>query len=176
MSQNISFEQIKQLLEDALKPLATKVEVEALSTKVEALSTKVEALSTKFDDLSTKLDKTMVKVDILVSKQQNSAATRSDRLQVVPRPDGSMPTVDYPESIQQLLVAGNESLPDGQRNTWNKSKSKSLLRQYEDASESESESETDDIEDSSKSRAHRLKIARLLGVTNAQLNFAQMTL
>ncbi|PNW71284.1 hypothetical protein CHLRE_16g647750v5 [Chlamydomonas reinhardtii] len=172
MSTIISIEQFKQLLEDALKPI--KDEVAGLSTKVDVLSTKVAAISTKLDDVSTKLDKTMVKVDILVVKQQNSAATRSDRLQVVPRPDGSMPTVDFPESILQLLVAGNESLPDGSRNTWNKSKSKSLLRQYEDASESESE--TDDNEYSSKSRARRLKLARLLGISNTQLNFAQMTL
>ncbi|EFJ44257.1 hypothetical protein VOLCADRAFT_95491 [Volvox carteri f. nagariensis] len=158
MSQNISIEQIKQLLDDDLKPI--KDELADLSTKV--------------DDLSTKVDKTMTKVDILVAKQQNSTATRSDRLQVVPRSDGSMPTVDFPESILQLLVADNESLPDGQRNTWNRSKSKVLLRQYEDANESESD--TDDNEQSSKSRAQRLKLARLLGITNAQLNFAQMTL
>ncbi|KAG2438893.1 hypothetical protein HYH02_010689 [Chlamydomonas schloesseri] len=162
MSQNISIEQIKQLLEDALK------------NALQPIKDEIAVLSTKVDDLSAKLDKTMVKVDILVVKQQNSAATRSDRLQVVPRPDGSMPTVEYPESIQQLLVAGNESLPDGQRNTWNKSKSKALLQQYEDANESESEA--DDNEYSSKSRARRLKLARHLGVTNAQLNFAQMTL
>lgn len=172
MSQVISIEEIRQLLEEALKPI--KGDLAVLSATVNSLSTTVDGLCATVDSISNKLDKTMVKVNILVVKQQNSAATRSDRLQMVPRPDGSTPTVDFPETIQQLLVAGNENLPDGQRNTWNRKKSKALLQQYEDASESESE--TDDNEYSSKSRARRLKLARHLGVTNAQLNFAQMML
>lgn len=160
MSQKISIEQLKQLLEDALKDALKPIKDDMM------------VLSKKVDNLSTKVDKMMVKVDILVVKLQNSAATRIDRLQVVPRPDGSLPTVEYPESIQQLLVLGNETLPDGQRNTWNNNKSKALLEQYEDANESEGE----DNEYSSKARAWMFKLAQHLGVTNAQLNFAQMTL
>ncbi|KAG2423832.1 hypothetical protein HXX76_014992 [Chlamydomonas incerta] len=172
MSQNITIEQIKQLLEDALKPV--KDELAVISSKFAALSTKVEDLSTTVEDISTKLDKTMITVDILDAKQQNAAAARSDRLQLVPRPDGAMPTVDFPESLQQLLVAGNEPLPGGQRNTWNKSKTKALLRQYGDASETDDETDGDEF--SSRSQAQRLKLARLLGVTSTQLNFAQLTL
>ncbi|KAJ3397780.1 hypothetical protein HDV05_002859 [Chytridiales sp. JEL 0842] len=72
----------------------------------------------------------------------------------------------------ELLVAGNEALPDNTPNSWSKSKSKKLLQAYGEVAE---ESDTDD-ENSSKSRARRLRVARVLGVTQAQLNFATLTL
>jgi hypothetical protein len=73
-----------------------------------------------------------------------------------------------------FLVAGNEVLPDGSRNTWNRQKSKALLRQYNPGEESGGSDS--DNEYSEKSRALRLRLARTLGVTQVQINFALMAL
>lgn len=59
----------------------------------------------------------------------------------------------------------------GGRVGWNSSKSLALIRQYEPGYASDGEGEED-----AKSRRRRLRLARLIGVTRVQLNFAQMTL
>ena len=81
------------------------------------------------------------------------------------------PTSEFPPTILELLVAGNETLPNGTRNGWNKEeKSKALLEEFgEDAYDTETENEH-----SEKSRG--VKLAWKIGVTIAQMNFAQMTL
>ena len=77
-------------------------------------------------------------------------------------------------SINCLLVAGNETLSNGKMNTWNRDKSKAALFYYDiDGSESEPEERN---EYSEKSRARRLRVARVLGISRAQLNFAQLAL
>ena len=89
-----------------------------------------------------------------------------------------------------LLVAGNEQLPDGSRNKWNNKKSKSLLNFYGvevDDSDSEPESDEDEtkqelrkvkkeLKEYKTSRQRRLEVAKKIGVSRTQLNFAQLTL
>ena len=72
-----------------------------------------------------------------------------------------------------LLVAGNENLPNGQPNPWNKVKSRALLQFYgeDDGYESDPNNEY-----TAKSSARRLRVAKALGITRAQLNFAQLDL
>ena len=70
-------------------------------------------------------------------------------------------------------MAGNECLPNGKNNPWSWKKSIRLLREYgQDAGEA-SDAEA---EDSIGSRFARLKLARVLGISNVQLNYAQLTL
>ncbi|GLC62271.1 hypothetical protein PLESTB_001864600 [Pleodorina starrii] len=157
MSEPISTEQLKQVLDAALMPIFAKLG---------ELNDKVSKLDDKVNDLT-------VGVKILSAKQHNSSVSRADRLVKVPLANGAEPAQDYPESILHLLVAGNETLPNGTVNNWNKHKSQALLRQY--AEDSGDESNTED-EYSSRSRARRLRLARCLGITQAQLNFAQLTL
>jgi hypothetical protein len=102
----------------------------------------------------------------------NATLSRQEQLRKVPLEDGSLPTVDYPTTLMELLVAGNEVLPDNTRNAWNKKKSMALLRAYnEDADDSDTDNEY-----TSKSRSRRLRVAKVLGITSAQLNFAQLAL
>jgi hypothetical protein len=66
-----------------------------------------------------------------------------------------------------LVVAGNESLPNGEKNTWNYKKSKALLQFYDIESEGESDTETEE-----KSRKKRLKLAKIIGIQKQQINLA----
>lgn len=111
-------------------------------------------------------------------KQNNSLLGRSDVLVEVARDsDGKFPSqnepvsVAFPPSIECLLVAGNEILPSGAANVWNKQKSIALLQFY-----GEDENTDTEEENSVNSRPRRLRIARKIGVTRTQLNFAQMDL
>jgi hypothetical protein len=63
-------------------------------------------------------------------------------------------------NISMLLVAGNESLPDGQPNPWNKRKSKEMLTKYlQPCSDSEGEDEKGE-----SSRKKRLRLAQFFGL------------
>ena len=84
--------------------------------------------------------------------------------------DGALPPL-FPANLMSILVAGNESLPNGENNTWNKSKSITLLRFYGENDDTDNEDEN-----SSSSRARRLRVAKKIGLTQTQLNFSQMTL
>ena len=61
-----------------------------------------------------------ISVSILMAKQDNACVAAAEELVKVPRPDGVLPIGTYPDTILNLLVAGNEKLPDGMTNTWNK--------------------------------------------------------
>eukprot|EP00727_Mastigamoeba_balamuthi_P012318 m51a1_g7709 hypothetical protein (165) ;mRNA; f:104638-105196 len=122
------------------------------------------------------------KLDILYAKQENSTKSRSERLVPVPRlQDGKFPKY-FPICLSQLLVGGSEALPEAmtlpggrayKRNTWNKKKSYAVLRFYgiDDPVSGDEEDET-----TAHSRARRLAVARAIGVTEPQLNFAKMGL
>lgn len=109
------------------------------------------------------------------ASQQNSQVSRNEQLLPVPNDQGQYPAdcgVDTPMTLSTLLVAGNESLPDSSvRNNWNRTKSLALLTFYGDAPETDTEDEQ-----SERSRNRRLRVARKLGITKVQLNFAQMSL
>ncbi len=159
----VTLEEIKNLLHTELQPI--RDDLKTLQTTVTNLQTTVTNLQTTVTSIDNR-------VGILQAQQYNSSIGRESDLKRVPKSDGTLPTCDYPRSILEILVAGNETLPNGQPNTWNKQKSRVLLEEYD---EDAYDTETDD-EYSSKSRARRLKVARKLGVSQSQLNFAQLTL
>ena len=107
--------------------------------------------------------------------QSNSQVSRNDALCEVPNKLGVLPSsehVETPPNLCCLLVAGNEMLPEGAtRNSWNKTKSLALLRFYGDPEETDNEDEY-----SQRSRNRRLRVATKLGITKAQMNFAQLSL
>ena len=142
-----------------------RTDVELLRTDITGLRTDAELLRTDFGRLATDV----TRIDL---RYTNSTLGRDDALQRVPLPDGTLPLGEYPVSLAALLVAGNESLPNGQLNTWNAKKSRDLLIQYDPNYETDGEVE----ELSTRSRNRRLRLARVLGVTRAQLNFAQLSL
>eukprot|EP00299_Pterocystis_sp_00344_P015904 c7958_g1_i2.p1 GENE.c7958_g1_i2~~c7958_g1_i2.p1 ORF type:complete len:193 (+),score=22.38 c7958_g1_i2:22-579(+) len=115
-------------------------------------------------------------VKILMAKQANSVIARLDTITPVPRSDGTTPAVDFPVSLSQLLVGGSETVPDQRsgRADWSIAKSKALLEAYnEQFSDAESDSEA---KKEIKSRRLRLRVARVLGITTSQLNFAQIAM
>ena len=120
--------------------------------------------------MSNRLDNLSVQVKILAKKAENSVKGRSDVLAIVPRNDGRDPEAAYPISLEQLLVAGNELLPSGSQNTWNKKCSLDLIKEYEPGYE------TDDADEATSSHRRRIHLAKLLGITTSQLNSAQMIL
>lgn len=109
-----------------------------------------------------------INVDRLEARAFNCTANRTEALARLPLRDGRLPTVEYP-NIESLVVSGAERLPiSGNVNQWTKAKSRALLQAYgEDVSEGESDTEQ---ETSERARGRRLKVAKFLGVSTAQLN------
>ena len=159
----------------ALAPIS--VALVTLSNRVTDMDTRLTGIDTRLTvglgDICCRLDAIETRQRILEAKQYNSTIGRTDELKVVLKSDGSAPICDFPRCLEQLLVAGNESLPSGDTNTWNKEKSVALLREYDPGYDTDG---MDADEESSKSKARRLKVAIALGVTRMQLNFGQMSL
>ena len=109
---------------------------------------------------------------ILIAKLYNSTLGRTEILRSVPKADGTPVTCAFPNCLEELIVAGNETLPSGGINTWNSAKSLELLREYDPGYET-----GDDIDEgSTRSRFRRLKVATAIGITRVQMNFGQMQL
>ena len=134
--------------------------------------------------------------------QKNATATRRDILVRVPRPDGRIPDAEYPISISQLLASGSERHPSHdeannsfgeceifalyptqwypERTNWSLAKSKALLQEYgqnlSESSGSDADEEARAIRTYMTSRRARLKLARVIGITQSQINFSQMEL
>ena len=159
--------------------------VVALDERMAGLDERVAGLDEKVQVLDTKLTGLQMHLKISDAKAINAQIGRSETLLRVSLNDGSYPIipgsktqenvigrfVEYPTTISHLLVAGNETLPDGGLNNWNKKKSSMLLQAFGEESDNDT-----DREDGPTSRRRRLKVAKLLGVTKTQLNFTQMTL
>ena len=183
-------EALQPILDAALRPILNALEaldervaglderVAGLDERVAGLNERVAGLDERVADLQIQLKISDVKATNADAKAINAQIGRSEPLLQVSLIDGRYPIipgsgrfVEYPATISHLLVAGNEALPDGGLNNWNKKKSSMLLRAFGEASDNET-----DTEDGPTSRRYRLKVAKLLGVTKTQLNFAQITL
>ena len=140
-----------------------------INTRLDRIDNRLDGIDNRFDDIDRRLDGIQAEVRILGAKQANSAKGREEVLAIVPKMNGELPTIEYPV-IENLLVAGNERLPSGTVNTWNAGKSLSLIREYDPGYE------TDDTGGETRSRPRRLKVAQLLGITNAQLTFGLLAL
>ena len=150
---------LRTIITEALVPV---------TSRLNGLEARLERVETKLNGLETNLR-------VIDMKLRNSTNGRNDKLSKVPKADGSLPSCEYPGSINNLIVSGNELLPGGvEKNNWNKAKSLNLILEYEP--DYKSDAEGSDSEDSSRSRKRRLKVAKLIGITSAQLNFAQLSL
>ena len=156
----ITISDIKNLLQEALQ--------EALKPIIDRL----DKIDTRLDSMDTRLDSMEVVQRVSSAKISNSMRRARDRLDIVPLNNGTLPTttVDYPHSFEELIVAGNEMLPlSGSNNPWNSTKSLALIRLYDPAYE------TDDDSSEVSARRRRLEVARHIGITGPQLNFAQLS-
>jgi hypothetical protein len=80
------------------------------------------SLVDRLDGIDGRLEDIRTEVKILSAKQVNSTKGRRESLVVVPKADGQLPISEYPASIEHLIVAGNEALPSGAANNWNRAK------------------------------------------------------
>ena len=151
---------IAALLSTALQPITERLS--AIEPRLDAISGDVAAISERLNDLHNDFS-------VVATKAHNAACSKDDTLKKVPLSDGSFPVNDCPQSVLNLLVAGNESLPNGQGNNWNARKSLDLIKEYEPGYETDENAPN-------LSRKRRLKLAMLLGVTSTQLNIAQLSM
>ena len=145
----ITISDLKDLLQEALQPINDRLDI-----------------------IDARLDRLEVMQRVSSAKISNSMRRARDRLDIVPLNNGTLPTttVDYPHSFEELIVAGNEMLPlSGLNNPWNSTKSLALIRLYDPAYE------TDDDSSEVSARRRRLEVARHIGITGPQLNFAQLS-
>jgi hypothetical protein len=111
-----------------------------------------------------------IRTKILEAKSMNSCASRTTRLQKVPTKNGTYPKSDFPETLMNLLIAGNDTLPNGTKNQWNKQKSLKLLQEYgQDCSDFAGDSEQSE-------RECRVKVAQMIGIGYAQLSLSILSL
>jgi len=149
-----------------------KTDVAVLKTDVAGLKTDVAGLKTDVAGLKTDVAMVSNRVDILSALHSNSLKGRDDVLTFVPLANGRMPSAATPRTLSSLLVSGNETLPDAAGPAcWNREKSLALIREYDPTYESDGSGD-----ELVSSRRRRLKVAQCLGITRAQLNFAQMEL
>jgi len=146
--------------------------VEGRLTAVEGRLTAVEGRLTAVEGSLTAVEGGLERMRTL---QANSCVSRSEALARVPDVHGELPPIEmFPPTLNHLLVAGSERLPGtGEVNVWNKAKSRWLLAYY--GADEGYDSETDN-EHTPTARSMRFRIARVLGVTQAQLQLASLSL
>lgn len=165
---------IEQTLDTILARLDMFEEkIDKLDKKVEDMGETVKNMGETVKNMDEKIDVVTNGLAILSAKQINSSAARMDKLVKVPLKSGKEACAEYPDSIMQLLLAGNELLPDGNPNAWNLRKSRKLLAEFDVGI---SDSEASDNESSRRSRTARLKVAKVMGISQVQLNYAQLHL
>jgi len=135
---------------------------------------RLNVMDGRLDVMEGRLDRIESGQKRLTAFQLNSLKTRSETLEIVPTQNGQMPTVEYPESISHMLVAGNERLPTTNvLNSWNKRKSRALLEFYDATNSYDSET---DNEYSETARSCRLKLCKVLGITAQQIQSVSISL
>ena len=164
---------VRLAIGEALVPIQETLA--ALVADVAELKADVAVIKTDVAVLKAEMATVKHHIKVLAAKQNNSTKGRDDTLDAVPIPPGGIVVGDgaMPPTLAHLSVAGNENLPNGQRNTWNARKSKDLLLTF---GEADSDSETDGEEFGPTARRRRIKLARFIGVTAAQLNSANIIL
>ena len=144
----ITLENLKQAISDLL---------------VEAL----QPIQSSIDDLKASHDRSE-------TLRLNSLLAGTDKLFILPNVAGFKPdaTIAYPSCLNCLLVSGDSSLPGTDEiNTWNKAKTKKLLAFYGIVDDEDQDTDTED-EYTVSSRRLRIKLARALGVSHAQIQQA----
>ena len=175
----ITKQDITDIIQQALAPILQvimTIKDDIAAVKQDVAAVKQDLAAVKQDVAAVKQDLAAVKheVKVLAAKQMNSTKGRDDPLERVPFPIGAIVNDDgaYPATLAHLSIAGNENLPNDEKNMWNARKSRNLLLAYGEGSESEGE--IDEMHPTARRR--RIKLARRLGITTAQLNHANIIL
>ena len=166
--------------EDVLKAIAdlsTQLteRLTAVEESLDEVKERLTAVEGSVDEVKERLTVVEGGLERMRTLQANSCVSRSEALARVPDVHGELPPIDmFPPTLNHLLVAGSERLPGtGEVNVWNKAKSRWLLAYY--GADEGYDSETDN-EHTPTARSMRFRIARVLGVTQAQLQIASLSL
>lgn len=124
-----------------------KGDIADVARRLDRVETRLGRVETRLDGVETRLDEMSNRMTRLETLSENATLGRDDALLEVPRrhdgvvPSAASPTpLDYPRTLAELVVAGNERLPNGTDNPWNRHKSRDLLAFYDgDMSDAESE-------------------------------------
>ena len=167
----LTLNDLNQALAIALAPINDQLTL--IRMDVLTLQTDLGKVQTDLGKVQTDLSAVAISTKILHAKMDNAAKGRTELLTRVPKQDGSHvgPNVEYLGCIEQLLVAGNETLPSGNKNSWNSDKSLALIREYDEGYDTDGYGNEE-----KKSRRRRMVLAKHLGVSSSQLNLAQINL
>jgi hypothetical protein len=150
-----------------------RISLAPLISRLDGIDTRLDGIDTRLDGIDTRLDGIEASQARSLALQKNSLKGRTEALCKVPNAHGIIPDIPFPPTISHLVVAGNERLPLGHRNTWTKSQSIDLLRFYEaeDVYDSETENEY-----TPTARSSRLKLAKVIGISSMQYQQAVASL
>jgi hypothetical protein len=167
------------ILRISLAPLISRLDVidtrlDGIDTRLDGIDTRLDGIDTRLDGIDTRLDGIEASQARSLALQKNSLKGRTEALCKVPNAHGIIPDIPFPPTLSHLVVAGNERMPLGPRNTWTKSQSIDyLLRFYEaeDVYDSETENEY-----TPTARSSRLKLAKVIGISSMQYQQAVASL
>lgn len=171
---------IKGIMEELLNPM--NVKIEQMRTNIEAMQTNIEAIQTNIEAMTTNIEKTTVAVeniDVRVKRlrtqgrineimMRNSLMGVHDTLIPIPNQNGIVPMIEHPTNISQLSQGGSEQMAGG-GSSWSTEKSLAFIMEYDEGYETENRGTFE----SSRRRRHR--VASILGVTKAQINFCHFS-
>lgn len=191
MDETVLYELRRTIRADVLasvrEEVATAV-IAPLSAKIDAISTRVDAISTTLQELSDEVRSLRRMQQRQIALHNNSLKGRDEQVEVVPNMAGLLPTdatppLAYPYALSFLLVAENHAIPPYRySNHWSNEKSVSLLQFYnaditrDVGSVGVSDTEEGHQPESDAARANRLRLARVLGVSQAQMQLGAMSL
>eukprot|EP00919_Chromeraceae_sp_WS-2016_P006599 GHVR01015504.1.p1 GENE.GHVR01015504.1~~GHVR01015504.1.p1 ORF type:complete len:156 (-),score=6.52 GHVR01015504.1:94-561(-) len=136
----------------------------------------LESLNAKLDAIASSHANLASQFNAQKAREQNSRKEFDQTLEAVLNDSGESPPTDLgltELTPSHFLVAGNERLPGGGPNDWNRNRSRAALRFYDIQGVFSDTSDMDTInEDRQSSRIARVKLAGKLGLTKAQLNVA----
>ena len=116
----------------------------------------IAPITTRLDIIE---DELYNEINIIKALLHNSMCSSSENLVKVPLKNGALPLNEYPQTISLLAVPH-------QSNSVTAEKALALIREYEP-------DYTDDESDQVLTRKRRVRLAKLLGISATQLNFAQ---
>ena len=157
---------LKHVLTDVLGPL--KETIDRLDSKVDELYSKVDGLDSKMGGLDSKMDELAFQMKVEQARSANSRKGLTESLERVPRLRKNVIEIpdQYPRTLQDLVVGGSELAPNTkERSRWNMTKSRELIKFYDDGYISDHEG-SDDVQ---SSREKRLRVARIIGVSANQM-------
>ena len=153
----------------------TTITLENLKQAINELLVEIlQPIQSSFDEIQSSIDDLKASHDRSEALRLNSLLAGTDKLSVIPNVAGFKPdaTIAYPSCLNCLLVSGDNLLPGtDEKNIWNKTKSKKLLAFYGMFDDENEDSDTED-ENTVSSRRLRIKLARVLGVSHAQIQQA----